>query len=431
MPAIISFAQSYRNSQAKKLISTAILSIILCLIYNCFHLRPSAAEIVYSELSGRYGIEGRLFQKSPLLIGQQSNNISMFLEPEFYLESSSGNSFIISPFFRYDASDVRRTHWDFREAYALLFGEIGDKEWELRIGFDKVFWGVSESFHLVNIINQIDAIEDPNLESHLGQPMIHTTWVTNMGNLETYILPYFRERTFSGRTSRLRNAFIVDSDQTKYESAAGRRHLDTAVRYSNTLDIFDFGIAIFDGTNRAPSLSPGLDANGSVVLIPTYEQIRQYSLDAQVTSGPYLIKIEGYWRDGEKNSELIEDDYAAFIGGFEYSIYNLWNTDAEVTLLSELLFDERGSRSLTPFENDIFTAIRIALNDSNSTEFSFGIMQDLNQSSRSFSMDVARRIDNYWSIDFSTQVFLDIDNQDLQFPLRRDNYIELVINYSF
>ena len=92
--------------------------------------------------------------------------------PELYLEDAAGRSLTFAPFFRYDNTDSRRTHADLREAYLLLFGEIGEGEWELRVGVDQVFWGVTESQHLVDIVNQVDFVEHPAGEAKLGQPMV-------------------------------------------------------------------------------------------------------------------------------------------------------------------------------------------------------------------------------------------------------------------
>ncbi|MBJ27002.1 MAG: hypothetical protein CL567_05015 [Alphaproteobacteria bacterium] len=407
----------------------SLFGVVFCLFLLISNI--SKAEITYTDISGKLSLDSRYFFKDPDNEIQQKNNLSMALEPEVYLENLSGNSFTFSPFFRLDQTDPRRTHWDLREAYALFYGEFESSQWEIRIGFDKVFWGVTESIHLVDIINQNDGVEDPNLEEKLGQPMFHGTWASNFGNIEIFLLPYFRDKTFLGQRSRLRENLVVDQDQTTYESAAGRQHIDFAMRYSNTFEFFDIGLSIFDGTSRSPNLILGFDRNGSVVLVPFYEQIRQYSFDTQATIESWLLKFEGYWRDGEKNRESIEQDYAALVGGFEYTIYELFKTRIELGLIIEMLWDSRGKQSLSPFENDLFTGIRLAINDIKNTELFLGVMQDLDESSRSFALEIGRRINDQWSLDLSTTFFSNITPRDLQFPIRRDNYVELKLNYSF
>ena len=124
---------------------------------------------------------------------------------------------------RYDAGDPDRTYADFREAYLLMYGDIGDGEWELRLGIDRVFWGVVELRSLVDIINQTDVAEHPNEKIKMGQPMAHFTWSGDWGALELFAMTWHRARTYPGRRGRQRYEFIVDQDMISYESAAKTR----------------------------------------------------------------------------------------------------------------------------------------------------------------------------------------------------------------
>ena len=171
------------------------------------------AEIEFAawELSGRVSLEGRYFPKTGIDPSHQSSQTTgIVVEPKLYVEEDGGSSFTLVPFFRYDSADSVRTHWDLREAYALLFGEIGAGEWEVRLGADRVFWGVAESQHLVDIVNQIDFLEHPNGEVKYGQPMVHVTWTGDWGALEFFGLPYHRQRIYPGQGGRLRFAGLVD-----------------------------------------------------------------------------------------------------------------------------------------------------------------------------------------------------------------------------
>jgi len=102
-------------------------------------------------------------------------------------------------------------------------------------------------------------------------------------------LPGFRERTFSGKESRLRGQLVVDKHTVSYESAAKDKHVDLAVRWSHSLgnfDIgsFDIGSYWFHGTNRAPLLVP-TQVGETVVLRQFYNQMDQFGLDFQATLG--------------------------------------------------------------------------------------------------------------------------------------------------
>ncbi len=78
---------------------------------------------------------------------------------------------------------------------------------ETRVGVRRVFWGVTEFQHLVDIINQSDSVEDIDNEDKLGQPMINLSLVKDWGIVDFFVLPYFRERTFAGAEGRPGLAF--------------------------------------------------------------------------------------------------------------------------------------------------------------------------------------------------------------------------------
>ena len=133
------------------------------------------AENFEHEISGGFSLESRWFPETAAHPGQRSHGSGFIFTPSLYLEDDEGRSFNLSSFFRYVSADPRRTHVDLREAYVLMFGELGENEWELRFGVDRVFWGVTESNHLVDIVNQTDLVEHPDGEAKLGQPMAHIT----------------------------------------------------------------------------------------------------------------------------------------------------------------------------------------------------------------------------------------------------------------
>ena len=201
----------------------------------------------HHRISGRASLETRWFPETAVHAGQSGHASGFVAAPGLYLEDTGGRSLTLAPFLRYDSTDPRRTHADLREAYLLLFGEIGEGEWELRAGVARVFWGVAESQHLVDIVNQVDLVEHPAGEAKLGQPMVHLTWSANWGALEFFGLPLHRARTFPGESGRLRLPLLVDDESVEYESDAGGRHLDLAARYSHSFRSPRFRFELFPG----------------------------------------------------------------------------------------------------------------------------------------------------------------------------------------
>ena len=96
------------------------------------------------EVSGRLSAETRLYPETAAHPRQRSHASGFAGEATAYIEDDDGRSVTVTPFYRYDAGDPDRTHADLREAYLLLHGDVGEGEWELRLGVDRVFWGVVE-----------------------------------------------------------------------------------------------------------------------------------------------------------------------------------------------------------------------------------------------------------------------------------------------
>ena len=399
--------------------------------FAAFGAAAQAADIEV-ELSGRFSIESRLYPDSAQHSGQRSHASGFTAKPELYAEDKEGRSITISPFFRYDSADPRRTHADLREAFLLLYGELGEGEWELRLGVDRVAWGVAEVRNIVDIVNQTDLVEHPDEKTKLGQPMAHGTWSADWGVLELFLLPWHRERTYPGRAGRLRSKFVVDNDKATYDSAAEERHMDWAVRYSGSFGLVDLGLSYFDGQSREPSLQPVFGNTGLTALAPHYEKIRQFGLDAQLTTGPWLFKLEAIRRLGASNRLVKEDDYGAWIVGGEHTLYSVFDTEAEITLLAEWHWDGRGAeRATNAFENDLFLGARLALNDVEGTEFTLSVAEDLDHGGRVFGFEAKTRLDDNWSFELEGTAFHGVEwPGDALYGVRRDTYIGLSLIYN-
>lgn len=388
------------------------------------------------EYSGRLSTEAWHFPDSAAYPGQRSYAGGLALETTVYMEDDDGRSITLTPFLRYDAGDPERTHADIREAFLLTYGDVGDDEWEMRLGVDQVFWGVVESRPLVDIVNQVDIVEHPNEKTKLGQPMAHFTLSGEWGALEFFGMTWHRERTYPGVHGRLRTGQVVDRNLVSYESAAEEWHVDFASRFSGRFGPFDIGLSLFDGTNREPVLVPTLSGS-RLVLAPHYEQIRQYGLDAQLTTGSLLLKLEAIHRTGAKNSRLDqhfnfeEEDYSAYVAGGEYTFSSVWDSNADLVLFAEWLHDDRGQRATNVFENDLFLAARLGLNDVQSTEFVLSVLASLENSSYILGAEFKRRLTDYWFLHVEASTYHEIAEADTVYPVRRDSFLRVNLDYNF
>ncbi len=387
------------------------------------------------DFSGDASLQARWYPQSPAFPDQRSGTTGLVVEPTLYGDLAETTSFTFTPLYRYDSADSQRTHADLREAYLLTYGDWGENSWELRVGLDRVFWGVAELHNLVDIVNQLDLVEHPRDRPKLGQPMVHLTVSGAWGIAESFLLPYHRKRTFPGPSGRLRSAFPID-ENAAYESGAEERHVDLAVRYSHAVGLLDFGLSGFVGTSREPiflfaSHQPGLLPAADTPLIPYYEQIRQVGVDAQLTTGSWLYKMEATRRSGATNLLGQEEDYQACILGLERAVYALFGSAADLTLLAEWLYDSRGRRAPTIWANDLFIAGFLAFNDVQSTEFVVGILGDLDHDYRSLNLELKRRLSESWSMRLEAIVNLSSDPRDLTYDGRRDSFVGVNFTYSF
>ena len=372
------------------------------------------------EFSGYMGVEFRWFphaaQFSNQLHGAQN---SLVFEPEFLIESNEHQISII-PFARLDSRDDERSHIDIREAYWLYIQE----DWELLIGANREFWGVTESRHLVNILNQVDQVENIDEEDYLGQPMINLTTQTDIGRFSLYALPFFRERTFSGNNGRLRSSIVVDEDEAEYESSAEEWHTDFAFRYSHYLGDWDIGTSYFYGTGREPTLILNESATR---LIPHYDIINQLGIDIQYTNEEWLWKFEGIIREGQG------DTFAATVVGFEYTFFQFRDSDADFGILLEHLFDDRDDigTPATTLENDVFIGARYTLNDIQDTSLLAGGIIDLEDESFSLRMEAERRIGDSIKVELEGQLFSNARDNSLTAAFRDDDFIQLSISQYF
>jgi len=375
-----------------------------------------------AELSGNVSLEGRLYTTDPAYPEQaKSGGVSLSFLPEFkHKWDDDHQQFTFTPYYRWDENDDERTHGDIRQLDYL--SSKGD--WEYQVGISKKFWGVTESQHLVDVINQTDGVEGLDGEDKLGQPMFRVSRLTDNGSVDFFVLPYFRERTFAGKSGRFRTPLIVDADAATYESSSEEKHIDYALRWSESFDELDLGVHVFDGTSRDPDFRVGIK-NGETVLVPHYAQIIQFGLDLQHTGEDIIWKLEAIHRKRKG------DDYSAAVGGFEYTLPAITEAGAELGLLAEYHRDSRGEVANAPFQNDMFFGARLALNDEDSSELLAGAFIDLDNSTKSLRLEASRRIGNGMKLNIEGQVFTDVDQNDPLYTFSKDDYIQVELQKFF
>ena len=411
----------------------------LSLLIMLFPALATGSEDSYSDLRGYIEGEWLYFPRDAKFPDQHDSYFSIAAEPEYLYEwNNRDDIFTFKPFYRVDQHDNERTHGDIRE---LSWIHAADT-WELTAGIGKVFWGVTEAIHLVDVINQTDLIENVDGEDKLGQPMAKLALIRDWGVVDLFVLPYFRERTFPGEGGRPRFGLPVDTDEVIYENSNEKNHVDFAVRWSHYFGDWDIGIAHFKGTAREPLfiIQPkNIDPATRLpkLINPIYEQINQTSVDIQATKGSWLWKLEAYTRSGQGNR------YTAAAGGFEYTFVGVFESQLDLGLISEYLFDGRDDEfktstvqlntpfSTAVFENDVVLGTRLTFNDAQSTEILASLTVDAGGDGIFYNVEASTRLGDSWKLSMEFRGVNNVEEGTVESSFDDDDRVRMQLTRYF
>jgi len=377
------------------------------------------------DVSGVVDSEVRVFPNAPSYT-QQNNAIvspSISFEPEIIYEwNRRDDRLTFKPFVRWDKNDPRRSHLDLREASWLHLAN----GWDSVVGVDKVFWGVTESRHLVDVINQTDGVENTNGETKLGQPMVNVNVEKDWGTVSAFVLPGFRERTFADVKGRFSGSKAIDRDNATFDSGAKNKHIDLALRWRQTYGDLDIGVAHFKGTSREPRMI-SVTVNGVSMRRPHYDLIDQTSLEAQLTKDATLWKFEAISRTGQGKR------FAAAVGGVEHTLYRTFDTQADLGLLAEYQYDGRNlaNAPATSSDNDVFIGTRLTLNDENDSSMLAGALVDVATQTTFISLEAERRLSDRFKASLEARLFTNIDAGDPLAELQKDDHMIVRLSSYF
>lgn len=319
------------------------------------------------------------------------------------------------PFGRFDLNDDRRTHVDLREANYRYRGNM----WELLVGAHRVFWGVAESRHLVNIINQIDQVEDVDGDEYLGQPMVNLAFQGMWGRLDLYAMTFFRERTFNANDARLRGPLPIKNN-ADYEAKWNEWNVDLAARYQNSFGPVDLGLSVFHGTNREPTLRTFFSPGGPFVR-PYYETMTQAGIDVAWALGDLVLKAEGLYRFNQGSP------FFATVFGGEYTLKNALGADVDLGLIAEFNWDDRKQSKNPPtiFDKDAFAGVRLTFNDQADARVLFGALIDVEDASTYLYVEASRRVFDNWRVEVEARYFAAGSNRDQIRAIDADSFAQV------
>ena len=406
----------------KRTLLGAKFAIVLTLMMAGLTENTGAGDF---DISGSSAVEVRYFPSSPLFNLQEKMSFSpsLALEADITYEWNDYQSRLtFVPFARLDADDDNRSHFDIRE---LKYLHMADG-WDAVIGIDTVFWGVTESRHLVNIINQDDAVENLDFEDKLGQTMININLERPFGTFSLFVLPGFRERSFNELNHRFSGPLKIDTDRATYEASNGNNHVDFAARWQHIFGDLEVALSHFSGTSREARLIPEI-IDSVPILTPHYDQINQTALEVQYIAGATLFKLESMTRSGQG------DRFAAVVAGIEHTLYGVMGSRADLGIIVEYLYDGRNpvTAPVTSLDHDIFVGFRLALNDLQDSSLLLGSIIDHTTGSTLISLEVERRIGQNWKVELETRLFIAIDDLDPLYVFKQDDSLTFRLTRFF
>ncbi|MEO0370187.1 MAG: hypothetical protein AAF231_01905 [Pseudomonadota bacterium] len=347
--------------------------------------------------------------------------------------------------------------------------------WDILVGFNTENWGVVQSQSVLNVMNPRANADPVAGDTLLGTPMVNVNVYSGAGTFSLYALTGFVEPFYGGQRSRFRAPIIPDYESTVFEEGSGR-HLDYALRYSNSFSVgesdIDVGLSYFNGTDRSATCSttgtgatsctdailtalgnpPGSPAAGSstdaffaflganansatvaaasAVPVPGlrafYQEIEQVGLSTAFTRNDLQLRFEGMYRDTSSGS------YFAGVVGGDYTFNDAFGGPGSLTMAVEYLYDDRSAAQGIPlFEDDVFLGLQYRFNNQLDTAIDFSVFHDLSTEAKLYRLGVSSRINDRIGVALNASA---VDTSGFDDPLAfvgSDDFVELIFSAYF
>ncbi len=395
------------------------VSILLVFFMLVLHSMANGATFK-GEIEGRY----YNYAKAPLFSEQsdRQGQYSLATTLDYNDQINRNTDINVSIFGRYHPEADNAYQGDVRELKLSYYAA----QLEISGGMLMERWGVLEAFSPVDILNPRDRIEDFQGDVKLGIPGGNLSWLLDDGRVDIWLLPYSREERLAEGKDRFRTSAFAVSDAA-FEK--GQNTLSSAMRISQMSASVEFSLSYYNGHARSPYFTPNLDGVGNVITLQSnYARIEQAGFELLWVRGQSLVKLESVYRS------TAADDFTGLGIGLEREFPRIGSTRNALTLYGEYYYDGRKSgRSspLTPFQNDIFLGLRLALNNLSSTEYELRFTHDLDYDSTFWELLAKTRIQRQWFIEVNLYQFVHVDNDPALKSFAADSRLAVNVTLGF
>lgn len=339
-------------------------------------------------------------------------------DPQLWIEfdyenSENGLESRFKPIVNLGATNDSIPNFDIQELYIRKAID----NWQITAGMNTLFWGVAESRHLVDIVNQRIPIRSLEGEEKLGEFVGQLDYFTENGQWSLLSLPLFRERDFALPEQRFSMQKEINTSQ--FVGLSKQNRSSFLIRYASVLDDWDLGTYFFQGLDRLPAFDK---AYQSTVI---YSELKQWAIDAQYTSDTWLGKLEAVHRHHSYGGKSW-----AYTLGAEYYFYGIHESNKDLSMLFELHRDtDAKMRENQVYRNASFAGTRLAWNDTSATTLLIGALIDNSGDSIAIKSEFETRIYNQLSLDVEVRLFLKQRPYQPLYQYKNDDFVEVRLTY--
>ncbi|MDO6762598.1 hypothetical protein [Agarivorans sp. 1_MG-2023] len=119
------------------------------------------------------------------------------------------------------------------------------------------------------------------------------------------------------------------------------------------------------------------------------------------------------------------------MGGYEYTLVGLFDSIANLGLLTEYNWNSDRKEASSTFQNDLYLGARLVLNDAQSTEFLLGGAIDLDYNINVVTLEASRRFGDNWKGELDLW-YIDADDlADPTYAFSKDSFVQVNMAYFF
>jgi hypothetical protein len=266
-------------------------------------------------------------------------------------------------------------------------------EYSFTIGKEIEYWGELEGYNVADIYNQKNYIRDPFEKSaKYGSYGSEFTRYFDESYLSLALKSYEENKEFPQEDSPY-NPYLLKYNETLHLEKS--RVTPTLYITANITD------DTFVESETKVVLLHGYDTKRSVVLLPNNE-IAQYAyrvnkalLLSHIIYNDTIFKTELSYTDVINYNSM--SDYTQLSFGVEESFYDFFGND--ITLYGEyyryIYSDNSKIKNVDIselYDNDLFLALRLTLNDTQSSEVKVGILEDMTKEERIMKVNFTTRV---------------------------------------